>query len=886
MQAEVTDIGVVQARRNEASNRERVAAVAAQPTGPRRSEPDMFEEQVRLRPDAVAIKSQAGQVTYGELNRWANRVGRAIVEQIGADQEPVAVALGNDMSHMAVMLGVMKSNNIVLAINPEDPPDRAAQICDIAGARLFVANESWLADAVDFAPEGVQIVPVENLGDDLPDTNLDLDIDPENFARLIFTSGSTGAPKGVPKEHWRDGHTTLYPYANLGPEDKVAQLAPPSFAAAPAYISYGLLAGGTLCLYDVRKEGLHRLADWISDNEITVLGMVPSLFRRLMEMVPEGVTFPTVRLVMSGGEALLKGDVELYKRHFRKGSEFLNVLASTEADVVTRYLIDHDTVVEDSYVPVGYADSDVDLILLDDDGAQVGFDQPGMLYVRSPRIASGYWNNPEQTAKSFVPDPTGAPGVVYRTGDMAILKPDGCLLYLGRKDFRVKVRGYGVDLTEVERALLSVPGVKEAAVIAKQKGDEARLIAYLSHNGANGTLDKSEVRAALLKKLPDYAVPTTYVVLDALPLTDRGKVDRKALPDVDEVRPSRHKEPVPPRNDLERALVEIWQEVLGVNDIGIEDHFFDELGGTSIQGLQTFAALATRMDLDLAPTTLLQAPTIAAMAGIIESGVGQPRYTSLVPVRPTGTKTPFFCVHGGGGGVFFVRDIASHLPEDRPVYGLQAAGFSTGTPGVYRPVQEIAARYLAEIRDVQPNGPYLLGGLSFGGLVAYEMAQQLLRQGEKTALLAMLDTKLWQLAEEDRDDPKRHIKRMSEMGIGQKVWYVIGGIGRRAYRKYRQIRVMISLRAFHRLPKNLRKFHYFPLFADATREYRPDPYPGDALFISEKDSSEEQTLHWTPLIQGGIEMYEIPVGHFDLVVEPHVGVLAGYLVDAFDRVDP
>ena len=314
MYSEVTDIGVVQARRTDAADRERISAVAAQPIGPRRSEPDMFEEQARLRPNAVAIKAQSSQITYGELNRWANRVGRAIIERIGSDQEPVAVTLGNDIGHMAVMLGVMKSNNIVLALNPDDPPDRAAQILGIAGAKLFIANEAWLANADDFAPDGVEIMRFENLGADLPDTNLGLDIDPESYARLIFTSGSTGAPKGVPKEHWKDGHGTLHPYSKFGPEDKVAQLAPPSFAAAPAFISYALLGGGTLCLYDVRKEGLHRLAEWINDNQITVLGMVPSLFRRLLEMVPEGVTFPTVRLVTAGGEALLKGERHILNR--------------------------------------------------------------------------------------------------------------------------------------------------------------------------------------------------------------------------------------------------------------------------------------------------------------------------------------------------------------------------------------------------------------------------------------------------------------------------------------------------------------------------------------------------------------------------------------------
>jgi amino acid adenylation domain-containing protein len=888
VQADVTDISVLQARKDDQAHRDLIDAVAAQWTGPRRSGPEMFEEHARLRSEKVAVKAQGSSITYDELNRWANRIARAVIERIGSDQQAVAVPMGNDIPHMASMLGVMKSNNIFVAINPDDPPDRAAQITDIADAKLFIAKEEWFAEAGDFDPDGVEVVRFEHFGDGLSEANLDLKIDPESFARLIFTSGSTGAPKGVPKEHWKGGHDTLHPYSAIGPNDVVSQLAPPNFAAGVAYIDYALLAGGTLCLYDVRKEGLHRVADWINENEITFLGMGPSLFRRLFELVPEGVTFPSVRVVTTGGEALLKGDVELYKRHFSRGSELHNLLASTEADIVTRYLIDHDTVIEDAYVPVGYPDSDVDLILLDDDGQEVGFDQQGMLYVRSPRNASGYWKNAEQTAKSFVPDPTGGPGVVYRTGDMAILKPDGCLHFLGRRDFRVKVRGYGVDLTEVERALLGLPGVKEAAVVPQQRGDENRLVAYLSHKETTGALSQNDVRSALLKQLPDYAVPTAYVILDALPLTDRGKVDRRALPDVDEVGPTRHGKVVPPRDDTERGLVAIWQHVLGAKEVGIEDHFFDELGGTSIQGLQTFAEMATRMDLDLSPTLLLEAPTIAQLSEVIKSGAGHSTYTSLVPIRATGDKTPFFCVHGGGGGAFFVRDIANHIPEDRPVYGLQAAGFSTGTPGVYRPVEEIAARYLAEIRDVQPDGPYLLGGLSFGGIVAYEMAQQLRAKGEETALLALLDTKLWTLHEQDDpDDPRRHVNRMKRMGNpAQKAWYVIGGVGRRAYRRYRQFRVYLGVRAFHKLPKDLRKFHYFPLFSQANREYSMAEYPGDVLFISEAGSREEQLQDWTPYVKGAIEMHEIDAGHFDLVVEPYVAELAGYLVDAFDRIEP
>ena len=199
----------------------------------------------------------------------------------------------------------------------------------------------------------------------------------------------------------------------------------------------------------------------------------------------------------------------------------------------------------------------------------------------------------------------------------------------------------------------------------------------------------------------------------------------------------------------------------------------------------------------------------------------------------------------------------------------------------------MATHYIREIQTRQARGPYHLLGASFGGLVAYEMAQQLRAEGEETALLALLDTKLWTLHEQDDpDDPMRHVNRMKRMGNpAQKAWYVIGGIGRRAYRKYRQFRVYLGVRAFHKLPKDLRKFHYFPLFSQANREYSMEPYPGDVLFISEAGSREEQLQDWTPYVKGAIEMHEIDAGHFDLVVEPYVGELAGYLVDAFDRVD-
>jgi amino acid adenylation domain-containing protein len=885
MQGDVTDLRVVKSKREKRTRRLSAEGAGVIPRGPHPTGVELFEKQVEIGPNRPAIRSGTDEASYDQLNRLANRIANAIIDRLGTEQEPVAVAMVDNVSLLAAMTGVMKANKILVTLSPIDPPERRDQMVRRSEAPLLITEPKWVAKAGLPEIDGIEVLSLPDLEPGLSEENPGIEIDPDSYARLLFTSGSTGEPKGVLKSHWVDALWARSEWARFTDQDRIAMLYAPSFAAAPSSITAALLNGGTLCLFDIEGMGLHRLGSWIKDEGITYIGIVPSFLRRFLESTPEGITFPSVRMVTLGGEALLKGDVDLYKRYFSDDCVLLNVMAATETDVMTRFVVDKDTVIDEPVVPIGYPDEGVELVIVADDGTIAGPGEPGMLYVESPRLAPGYWHDPENTAAAFVPDPRGGEGVAYKTGDLAMIREDGILVYLGRGDARVKVRGYGVDMTEVQRALLAMPAIKEAAVIAKDTdGDDARLVAYLVVDQDAPSFSREEIRAFLKDRLPAYAVPGMFVKLDHLPVTERGKVDTKALPDVDLIGPSHSNEPAPPRDDLETDLVQIWERVLKTRGVGVKDHFFDDLGGTSIQGLQVFAELASRMERDLAPTTLLRAPTIEQLAEEIRNGAGELSAASLVPVRTGGDKTPFFVVHGGGGGIFFVRDIANHIPPDRPVYGLQAEGFD-GTPSGYRPVEEIAARYLSEIRAVQPNGPYLLGGLSFGGIVAYEMAQQLERQGENAELVAMLDTKLIWETEEEAYDPKRHAKRMKEMTLGEKTGYVLGGIWRRFYRQIRVWSVQITLRTRQRLPKSLAKFHFFPLFARAMRAYQPEPYDGEIIFISEKGQREVQEREWAPLIQGPMEMHEIPVGHFDLVVEPHVGVLAGYLVDAFDRVE-
>ena len=886
MQGEITDISVAGTQRARSADDLLSAPFRVLPKGPKQVVSTLFEKQVAIGPDRPAIRSGGREVTYDQLNRYANRIAHLLRDRLGDDQEGVALAAIENVGLLAAMFGIMKANKFVVTMSPLDPLDRQETMIARSDARILLIDNGWKAGMGEpEVDEGVEVITLSELPADLPEDNPGLEIDPEDYCRLLFTSGSTGEPKGVPKQHWVEAIVSQRPGFEFSEHDRIAQLFPPSFAAAPSSITAALLNGGILCIYDVKSEGLHRLGDWIDQQGITYIGIVPSFLRRFLEATPEGVTFPSVRLIACGGEALLKKDVELFRRYFSEDCTFLNLLASTETDTPMFFAIDRNTEIPDQFAPVGFPDEGVTLLVLDDDMRQVGVGEPGMLYVRSSRLAHGYWNDPENTAKAFVPDPEGGDGVVYRTGDLAMIREDGCLIYAGRGDDRVKVRGYGVDLTEVQKALLAMPGVEEAAVVAKDTdGDDSRLVAYIVVDNTAPSFGRGEIRAFLSDRLPPYAVPGMFVKMDALPITERGKVDKRALPDIDLIGPSEGAPSAAPSDDVEKTLVEIWQHVLKTPDIGVNDHFFDELAGTSVQGLQVFAEMSSRMGKELAPTTLLAAPTIAELAEVVRSGAGEPTSRSLIPIRATGTKTPFFCVHGGGGGVFFVRDIANHIPSDRPVYGLQAAGFD-GVPSAYRPVEEIAARYLSEVQAVQPRGPYLLGGLSFGGLVAFEMAQQLKRQGEETALIALLDTKIIWETNEEAHDPTRHRKRMAEMNLGQKAWYLVGGVWRRAYRKVRHWRVQMSLRAFHKLPKNLRQFHFFPLFAQAARDYEPQQYAGEAILISEKGEQEAQEAEWFPLIDGEVESHEIPVGHFDLVKEPHVATLTGYLNEAFDRVE-
>ncbi len=562
-------------------------------------------------------------------------------------------------------------------------------------------------------------------------------VPPDAVAYVLYTSGSTGRPKGVVQNHRNVLHF-IRAYTNglhLCADDRVSLLASCSFDAAVMDIFGALLNGATLCIGNVQASGTAGLADWVAREEITVLHAVPTVYRALVGTLDGQQVFPRVRLLVLGGEEVRRGDVDLYRKHFSRGCLFVNGLGPTESTLALQYFLDQETEIQRNAVPVGYPVDETEILLLDPNGRPT--ELCGEIGIRSPHVALGYWGKPEATRVAFLPDPEGGERRIYRTGDLGRLLPNGAVQFLGRRDSQVKVRGHRIELGEIEETLGRHPTVRQSAVALREAApDDQRLVAYLVRNGGKAT-SIADLRIFLERQLPAFMIPSTFVWLESLPLTPSGKIDRSALPPPDLSRSQFESPFVAPRNPIEAAISQIWRDILHIDRVGVHDNFFD-LGGHSLLAALLAATVGKQLGRPVALATIFRAPTVAELAEILPDSKRSRRpFPSLVAIlQPNGTERPFFCVHANTGIVYY-RELAMVLGPDQPFYGLQAQGLDGRRPPL-ETVEEMATHYIREIREVQPEGPYYLGGYSFGGRVAFEMARQLLAQGQRTALLAFI----------------------------------------------------------------------------------------------------------------------------------------------------
>ncbi|MGH7830549.1 MAG: amino acid adenylation domain-containing protein, partial [Candidatus Binatia bacterium] len=535
---------------------------------------ERFEKIVRLYPDRIAIKTPDQVVTYADLNAIANRLARAILAARGSATEPIGLLLDNGTALFATMIGVLKAEKFFVAVDPSLPKARIATLLEDSQAALVVTNRQYVALATRVTI-GCPLLDLDSIDQSIPTTDLCLPVSANAPALVFYTSGSSGSVKAVLWTHRVLLHhlmvTTKAFHACA--EDRISLLAAGTSVAVTNGL-FALLIGAALLPFDVRKEGVARLASWLSEERISICWFSPPLFRNLSEALTGKEKFADLRLIRLVGDAAYQNDVDLYKHHFPRHCLLVNALSSSEAAFLSIYYMDHTSEISGIEVPVGYAYEDKEILLLDDDGKPVGSNEIGEIAVRSRYLSPGYWRRPDLTEAKFKPDPEGSDKRLYFTGDLGLMLPDGCLVYKGRKDFRVKVRGYGVEFAEVEKAMLQHPGVTEAIVVEQQtQSGEARLVGYFVPGQTRAGV--SELQKFLRKKLPDYMIPSAFVMLEAMPLTHGGKVDRSALPAPGRARPELETLFVSPCTPIEDTLAKIWAEVLSLDEVGIHDNFLD-----------------------------------------------------------------------------------------------------------------------------------------------------------------------------------------------------------------------------------------------------------------------------------------------------------------------
>ena len=566
--------------------------------------PERFEQMVRLYPERLAVKSKHHTLTYAALNQLANRLAYAVLTQSDESQGPVALLFEHDALILAAMLGVLKAGKFYVPLDRTYPRARLDYLVHDSQSRLVVTNTANLPLANALAYEQHQIINLDTLASHLPTENPGLPLDPDRLALLLYTSGSTGNPKGFTHVHRNVLHDCWH-YTNAAhfcAADRFVLLSSYSFADSVRTIYSALLNGAALYPFDLNQDGTTALARWLSDHDITVYRSVPTAFRHFVRTLTGDTAFPALRLIYLAGEPVYKPDVEAYRRHFAPHCILVNRLGTGEALTFRCYFIDQDTPITTHQVPVGYAVPDNEVILLDADGQAVDGSDIGEIAVKSRYLSPGYWCRPELTQAAFQADVAGSQARLYRTGDLGRLRPDGCLIHLGRKDFQVKIRGYRVEVAEIEHALASLETVQEAIVMANAgpSGDH-RLVAYVVP-AVSPAPTASILGNALRARLPAYMVPSAFVLLGALPLTPNGKVDRRALPPPRPGRPILDTPFVAPRTPMETELACIWAEVFALDEVGIHDPFL-ELGGHSLLAMQilsrvieTFAGRSTPAD--------------------------------------------------------------------------------------------------------------------------------------------------------------------------------------------------------------------------------------------------------------------------------------------------
>jgi amino acid adenylation domain-containing protein len=861
----------------------------------------LFEAQAALTPEAIAAKFEDRQSTYQELNQRANQLARYLRCRGVGPETLCGIYVERSLEMLVGTLGILKAGGAYVPLDPTYPQERLDFMINDTRMPVLLTTQEVMERLPARLPQMLRLDSEWEIIAKQDTNKPEVEMFVDNPAYVIYTSGSTGRPKGVMLPHrslvnllsWHSQHQPLACAA------RTLQFASLSFDVSFQEIFSTLCRGGTLILIPERiRRDARALWQLLINESVERLFLPPVWLQQLAEVAASQDGTPGhLREIITAGEQLriTPQIARLFER--LGGCTLHNHYGPSESHVVTAYTLAGPVSGWPILPPIGRAIPNTQTHILDEQLQPVPAGEIGELYIGGAGLARGYLNRAELTAGRFIPDTLSkkAGARLYNTGDQARYLPDGNVEFLGRSDHQIKIRGYRIEPAEIETGLSHHPLVREVVVIARENmsGDK-RLIAYLATKKSSVLLG-SELRDFLRERLPEHMIPSAFVFLDALPLTPSGKVDRRALPAPDQQRPQLKQAFKAPDSQLEVELKQIWEDLLGIQPIGVRDNFF-ELGGDSLLAVNLLVKIHEVFGKNLSASILIREATIEYLAGVIASSSEVESWSTVVEINAGGAQTPFFLVHDIGGDVFGFGPLARLIGPDQPFYGLQARGLD-GIQEPFTQMEAMAAYYVEEILKLQPDGPYLLGGYSLGGVIAFEMAQQLHGQGRRVAFLAVLDepapisngrrkVSSGAIGNVARNFPhwlRDHVWRRSAAEVFADVQRRLGSI---AQKSVRRIFSPFGVKPYEatvaevmdmvQLPETRRRI--MEALYQALMNYSPRVYPGGiTLFRTRAQpllASYGKDKGWGKLAAQGVEVRMVSGNHRNMYEETHAHILA------------
>ncbi|MEJ7779638.1 MAG: amino acid adenylation domain-containing protein [Daejeonella sp.] len=860
---------------------------------------DLFEDQVIKAPESIALVRHDLTLTYRSLNERSNKLARYLIGAGVKSGSNVGLITSRDFNMIIGMYAILKTGSAYVPIDPEYPADRQKYILNQSSASHVLTDADY--PEVDLISD-LKIINLSKADlSEIPDSNLGIPVQSNQLAYTIYTSGSTGVPKGVMIEH--HSAVNLIEWVNrtfnINSNDRVLFITSMCFDLS-VYDIFGLLSAGGAVVIANQHEVLDilKLKGFLIKHKITFWDSVPTTMNYLVkELRTAGDRFiqNSLRLVFLSGDWIPIQLPQEIKAYF-PNAKVISLGGATEGTVWSNYYQADRLEPGWKSIPYGQPIANNFFYVLNEQLNAVPSGVTGELFIGGVGVARGYANDPDKTQHSFLPDPFNKKlgGRMYRTGDLGRMMPDGNLEFLGRQDSQIKIRGYRVELGEIENVLNKSSLVNQAVVIAREDKDgNKNLMAFIVSNSDN--FDRKEILAYLKSKLPEYMIPVVLEELKQFPLTSNGKIDKKALLDL-ETTDHKSNQYTAPQNEPQLKLAEIWQEILGVERVGIHDNFF-ELGGHSLMAVRMITKLETEIGIQLPLSILFKYPTISSLLSSIYVNRSdlESQWKSLVPIKDSGTKLPIYIIHGSGLNVLNFSNIAKYVDAEQPVFGLQAKGLS-GAEDPMDDMKEIAKSYIKEILEHNPSGPYAIAGYSFGGYVAVEMRNQLEQMGKNVKMLAIFDTNA---VDSDHYRKWPHNMWIKIKSQGPKFKWILESLFSRplttinyqsfllltavktAVNKLTGIKTIDPNTFYTRLDKINAKHLY------AFQNYALTPFNDTVHLFRAKERiyfvNDFQYLGWRKYAQKGVKIYEVPGDHKTMLLHPNAQEFARALQHALDN---